>query len=150
MPIDTNGKQNNSYINKTQAIFNLLQLLPKDKINFLIYPIPEIGCDIYNMHLSFYKNTGNYYSELSFGVDSYDSRNEFVVKAFSEFNSNFSSDHIIPIKTRSLFCDSFKKGSCAVIHDSIPLYIDADHVSDYGASLIVREIITQLESSLIN
>ena len=63
----------------------------------------------------------------SFPHDEYKKRNKFVISIFDEYISS-TRKVIIPIKVEELFCDSFIKNECAVIHNKIPLYYDDDHV----------------------
>ena len=98
----------------------------------------------FRLNLRNYKSTGVLIDELSFPVTEYDSRNDFVVKLFDEFVDNNSINSIKPLRKRDVFGNSFQKDTCLIIYNSTPLYIDGDHVSEFDAALIVKEILTRL------
>lgn len=142
--INSQGFIGNNFNSKKDSVMKFLKLLPKNKNNILVYPIPEIGCDIFRLNLNHYKNNGKVINELAFPVSEYDSRNSFVINIFDNFIKKNTSNHIKPIRVRQTFCDSSKKGNCSIVINSNPLYLDDDHLSDYGAKLIVDKIIQEL------
>lgn len=144
VPISYDGVKINNFNNKKDSVNEFLKILPKDKNNILIFPVPEIGCDIYKLQLSHYKSTGKLMNELRFPVSEYDVRNNFIINIFEDFILNNSSDHIKPIRTREVFCNNGIQGNCSIIVKSKSLYLDDDHLSDFGASLIIKEVFKEM------
>ena len=52
----------------------------------------------------------------------------------------------MPLRLRDVFCNTFKVGACSIIYNTDPLYLDDDHLSDFGARLITDEVIKILNS----
>ena len=144
--MDATGFSTDNIQGKSSAIFNLLELVNTVMPTLLVYPIPEVGCDVYKYNLKNYWTEGVIIEDLSFPVSEYDIRNEFVISHFDSFVRTNESSNIIPIQTREIFCNHFKGGECSVIYESTPLYYDDDHVSDLGASLIVAEIFESIQA----
>lgn len=148
MPINTDSVLINNIENKKSSIRSFLDILPKDKYHFLIYPIPEIGCDIYKLNSQVFKKSGKPILDLSFPVEEYLERNFFINEEFNSYFEQYKPDNILPVYSEKLFCRTFKENECSIIHDSLPLYLDDDHLSDFGSSLLVNEITTQIKKKL--
>lgn len=125
--------------NMALSINNLLKLSTSKIKTILVYPIPEIGCDPFKFNMFNKRLTGKRLETLSFPVSEYDKRNKFVINNFDNFVSN-NKDLIIPIRPKNLFCKHKNNKNCIIIENSMPLYLDDDHVSDIGAKLIVDDI----------
>lgn len=134
-------------VGKSKAINSLLSMLPSNVSIALVYPVPEIGCDIYKYNLNNYRRNGLLKENLSFPVLEYDERNKFVIDAFDKYLESSSASNIIPVRLRHVFCDKFHANECSIIYDSIPLYFDDDHLSDFGAELVVSEIFKSFQNS---
>ena len=145
-PIDENGIVENNLKNKQKSVKRFLELLPKDKLNILIYPIPETACDTYKIYFKYYVKDGIPIDELHFPENDYDLRNKFIVEEFNKYISVESPEHIMPIKTREIFCEDLIAESCTIFYQGKPLYLDDDHLSDYGANFIVDKIISILDT----
>ena len=125
--------------NMASSINNLLKLSTSKIKTILVYPIPEIGCDPYRYNMLNKRLTGKSLETLSFPVSEYNKRNKFVINNFDNFVSN-NTDLIIPIRSKNLFCRHKGNKNCLIIENSMPLYLDDDHLSDSGAKLIVDNI----------
>ena len=144
LPIDTNGFKKPSYESMTEALVSLLEVSSSKLKTLIVYPIPEIGCDPYKYNLNHKRNTGSELTSLSFPIEEYDRRNEFVVGVLDKFYEQ-NKNAIIPIKLRSAYCVRGGKEECAVVENSVPLYLDDDHLSDYGADIVVEEMFKAIE-----
>ncbi|MDH3916627.1 MAG: acyltransferase [Gammaproteobacteria bacterium] len=123
---------------KSEALSELINGLSDALPIVLVYPIPEIGWDIFKENLDFYEANGIVLESLSFPKQVYDDRNRFIISIFEELSEY--NDKILDVRPDRIFCESLKEGECVAQHESIPLYYDDDHLSDEGARLIVREI----------
>ena len=126
------------------SFFSLPRVASSTFKTLLVYPVPEIGCDLYRYNLQHRWATGRKVAELSFPAAEYDRRNEFVINAFDEFVANHVH-RIIPVPLRAAFCGEESPGSCAVIADSKPLDRDDDHLCQLGAERVVQETMRVLE-----
>ena len=130
---------------KKLALRELLNGLAQVNRVIVVYPVPEIGWDIFRENLQFYSETGKPLRELSFSKFKYVERNRFVLNVFDEIIEENSQ--IFPIRTDRIFCDGIIKGKCVAQIRSIPLYYDDHHLSDAGAQLVVKPIINLLAQS---
>lgn len=110
---------------------------------YVIYPIPEISWDIARKNINYYRENRTALNEISIPYTDFKKRNLFINAIFKDYEKN---PIFISIKPENIFCDSFVKNRCIAQYNSIPYYYDDDHLSDYGASLIIEE----LKKKLIN
>lgn len=73
---------------------------------------------------------------LTTSVDVYYKRNKFVLEKFETMHSS----NLSFVKTDKLFCNNSNR-RCTTYINNLPLYLDDDHLSDYGSDLVVNEII---------
>ena len=144
LPIDTNGFKEPSYKNMAVALESLLEASSSKHRTVIVYPIPEIGCDPYKYNLNHKQNSGSELVSLYFPVREYDQRNKFVISVFDKFYEQ-NKNSIIPIKLRQAFCERDDMEQCIIIENSVPLYLDDDHLSDAGADIVVKGIFEALE-----
>ena len=144
LPLDTNGFKKPSDESMAEALVNLLEVSSSKLTTIVVYPVPEVGCDPYKYNLHHKKITGFELEALSFPVEEYERRNEFVISVFDEFYEQNKAT-IIPVRLRSAFCKRYDIEACEVIEDSVPFYFDDDHLSDTGADIVVKEIFKALE-----
>ena len=104
----------------------------------LVYPIPETGIDIEKTNRLHLRYEGTLLKDISVPLIDYDTRNKFVRQHFDLFIEN--QNNVSKIDPRSVFCDTYFTGRCAVQANGIPLYYDDDHVSEFGADLIIKEL----------
>ena len=109
----------------------------------VVYPIPEIGCDPYKYNLSYKRKSGIELESLFFPVNEYDERNKFVIDVLDDFVHK-NSENFVPLKLRPIFCNRSKMNQCSIIENSVPLYLDDDHLSSAGAIFVVDKIIELL------
>ena len=89
-------------------------------------------------------NTGFELETLSFPVEEYDRRNEFVIGTLDEFFEQNTAT-VIPVRLRSALCNRYGIEACVVVEGSVPFYFDDDHLSDAGADIVVKEILKAIE-----
>ena len=77
--IDDNNWNSANEVTMGTAITNFLKLSSENMNTILIYPVPEIGCDPYKYNLNHKRSSGKELQTLSFPVEEYDKRNNFVV-----------------------------------------------------------------------
>jgi len=105
---------------------------------FVVTPIPEIGWNIFNENLNNYRNTGELISELKYPISKYYERNSGVLKILRSVRRNSPSLKLVP--SDELFCKSIVENFCVAQIQKTPLYLDDDHLSDYGARILVDSI----------
>jgi len=109
--------------------------LDKNKDVVLLLPPPELPFDI-NQLISVYSE-GDIYGVTR---DWWDKRSDYVKSKIYEISNKVKI--IDPVND---FCDA---ENCYAVKNSVSLYWDDNHLSQHGASIIAKEIITSLESTL--
>jgi len=116
---------------------HIRSLLAKGKKVILVYQIPEAGWDV-PVYLA---------KEMQFGI-----RRTSDLSTSAQVNKlrNSRSDqmldgvgldpNLIRIRPSKLFCGTEQPGRCLLQASGSPLYIDDDHVSQLGASMIAAQI----------
>lgn len=124
---------------------HIKDLLARGKKVVLVYQIPEAGWDV-PAYLS---------KEMYFGL-----KHDVDLSTASAVNKrrNAGSDamldgigthsNLLRIKPMELFCDTLQQGRCLLQMEGRALYIDDDHVSQLGASIIAGRLSTVVASSL--
>jgi peptidoglycan/LPS O-acetylase OafA/YrhL len=144
MPMDNYGFKDPSAESMAEALVNLLEASSSKLTTVVVYPVPEVGCDPYKYNVHHKNITGFELETLSFPVEEYDRRNEFVISTLDEFYEQ-NRAAVIPVRLRSAFCHRHGIEGCLVVENSAPLYFDDDHLSDAGADIVVKEIFKVLE-----
>ena len=111
------------------------ELLINGKKIYFVYPVPEIGWDVprqtYKLDI---RDQGNF----SISYKPYIKRSKPVINIFDEL---LKYDNFIKIDPSKLFCNIITPGRCETSINGKLLYFDDDHVSNYGAKIIINEII---------
>ena len=94
----------------SDAIGNLLKVSSSKLTTVVVYPVPEVGCDPYKYNLHHKNITGLELDSLSFPVEEYERRNEFVINAFDGFQQ--SKGTIIPVRLTAAFCQRHDIEAC--------------------------------------
>jgi len=113
----------------------IVDLLNLEKTVFLIYPIPEVGYKVPDYRLKLKIRGIN--KTLTTSSSVYYKRSNSVINIFDSINDHPKLFRIYPGK---IFCNSFEEGKCITEIDSKLLYFDDDHLSNYGASIIIEEL----------
>jgi len=134
--IDKSGKA------KHNAIMHFFDALPKTIPTVLVYPIPEVGWDIFQKNLRYYDDEGTVLPMISTSQELYKNRNRFVIDVFDQYISN--NPNFLAVKPEAIFCSSFVVDKCIAQFSGVPFYYDSDHLSDEGASLVVQNIMRHI------
>lgn len=113
--------------------------LNKDLI--VVYPVPEVGWDIAKLNWFYYNEHGEPLPEISTSYALYKERNGFVMSVFDEFQG-LGNVHFV--RPDTIFCNTLIPDRCVAQFNGVPLYYDDDHLSDAGAKLVVRDIISKM------
>lgn len=146
VPLDKNGVKEPTKSSMDEALINFLALSSSKIKTIVIYPVPEIGCHPYRINLAYKNKHNSEIVSLSFPIEEYDFRNRSLIDNFDKFLQHNKSA-FIPVPIRSLFCQRAEKDACMIFENSKPLYLDDDHVSDYGAELIVNKMLDKMDAS---
>lgn len=138
---DEHGNQSFTQADKKRVLKENVEELSAATKLLLVYPIPEIGFNIFQENTIYYKKHNKILDELIFPSTAYDARNKFVVDIFDELTD--TNQNAISVRTRDVFCDHIVQNSCVAQHSGVPFYLDDDHLSDAGATLVVNKIFNQ-------
>ena len=108
-------------------------LLLAGKKIFLVYPIPEIGWDVVRQSYKPFIE-----KNITVSYKSYLNRSKTVISKFDEL---LVYDNFIKIDPSQLFCNIITPGRCETSINDKLLYFDDDHVSNFGAQLILKKIL---------
>ncbi len=122
---------------------SLLRYIRSGKTIILIYPIPEVGWHVprYLAKRAMFSSDNQDSEDLTIDYESYKTRNAEVINIFDNIGDY---PNLIRIKPESIFCNTFVKDRCAVQLHGASFYRDEFHLSNAGASLVVREIMKYL------
>jgi hypothetical protein len=121
---------------------NLLDLIKRlqlaGKKVFVLYPIPELPLHINKAISTCWIFGEKHVLELdkATSAEYYQQRHAFILKKLEqlEFGTN-----LIAVKTFDILC---RQGYCPAVRNDKALYFDDDHLSLYGASVLVGDILT--------
>jgi len=119
----------------------LEKLILNGKKLVIVYPVPEMGWSVpdfiatRSLHGTLEKNSG------AVSYESFLNRNR---SAYAALDSIGDESNVLRVYPASILCNSYVKGSCAAHVKGTPLYLDDDHLSDYGANLIAQEILSKM------
>jgi peptidoglycan/LPS O-acetylase OafA/YrhL len=128
------GNFDSSYQAKQDSLRNyVLSIADAASTLFLIHPVPETAINIFKRNFRHWQFKDEVLADVFINEEDYQNRNKFVNQTFEEL----SKGNIIHIRPGKLFCEESK---CYLQKNTIPLYLDDDHLSDSGALLIINEI----------
>src|SRR5690606_7772029 len=108
----------------------------------LIYPVPVLNSDVPKLLLKYRQNRGDILPEagsiLHADFNSRAEVAEFALDAVGEHR------YLTRIHPEDLLCDTILKDRCAAHVDGKPLYSDNNHLSKYGAELVLKKVIEHL------
>tara|TARA_Y100000768_G_C23988915_1_gene690789 strand:+ start:108 stop:995 length:888 start_codon:yes stop_codon:yes gene_type:complete len=100
----------------------------------LIYPVPEPGIDVPNYTVK-RRVLGDKNFILQVPYEIFEARNKDVNSALNSIKANIK--RVYPSK---LYCETEKSKKCTTILNGQALYYDTNHLSNYGASLLMPSI----------
>jgi len=130
---------------KNEIIEPILRLAEKNKV-LILYPIPELGWDIkkkilnntskivLNIKNDFNKN----FPIITTSYDVFIQRN----KESYEILDSIKHENILRVYPHKFFCNNQIKNRCAANDKRNLFYFDTDHLSDYGAEIVVKMILS--------
>lgn len=141
-----NEENSNSKYSISKGISDSVKLILDSGYKvILIYPTPEMGWSVPNRLVGIYrKNNTLTVSDASTSYDVFQRRNK---NAYLALDSIGLHPNLVRIKPEELLCNLVISGRCLAHKDGIPYYIDDDHLSNSGASLIVDQITKILEKN---
>lgn len=133
---------------KENYILSIQKILDAGHTVVLLYPIPEVGIHVPKTLLK--RIDGKYLSARKIAMRNpvttsymvFEKRNEKSVLILDSMQSE-NLFRIIPSK---IFCEHTILGRCVTHNSEVSFYLDDDHLSEFGADLILREF-EQLISS---
>mgnify|MGYP000871659984 CR=1 FL=1 len=135
LALTSDGKLSKSSVAKEAAIEHFLNTLnATGRPIYLLFPIPEVGWNIYKKNYRHYQNDNNPLDHISTSYDLYQSRNKFVLNIFKRTNKY---NNIVNVRSDHALCNSFIADRCVAQLNGTPFYLDDDHLSDAGAALIL-------------
>lgn len=137
--IDSTSYSNSISINIKNSIE---QIINSGRKVILIYPIPEMGWDVSLRLSKIIMKNGSL--EPSDGSISYNVYTEDSKKAFNTLDSIGSYPNLIRVRPDLLFCNTFIKERCIAHISGTPIYFDSNHLSDYGASILIDKIMENI------
>lgn len=112
------------------------RLLAAGKTVSVVYPIPELPMDIRRaiVPFSIFEEETAFDLEKITTTEYYFKRNQFIL---SKLDSLPYGDHLHAVKPKEILC---KEESCPAIIANKALYFDSNHLSTFGAELLVEDI----------
>ena len=123
------------------------------KTIILIYPIPEAGWHVPRYlakRAMFASPNQGEEKDVTTSYESYAMRNKDTIQILDSVGEH---PNLIRIRPDTIFCNTSVPGRCVVQLNGVSLYRDEFHLSNTGASLVVREIMKHLDdkaSSMAN
>jgi peptidoglycan/LPS O-acetylase OafA/YrhL len=116
---------------------SLITLLNAGKEIVLVYPIPEQGWNVpdYLARIKLYDLQLD--GQNGVWAKVYLDRNKKIIDIFDSIPSR---KNFYRLKPQDIFCDQASSGRCMSNHDLIPLYYDYDHLSNFGASMLLKNL----------
>lgn len=113
----------------------------------VVYPVPEVGWDVPRTVFKLINRDDiTPDSTISTSHARFRERNRFIDGVLD----SIARDQYFWVKPESILCDTIVPERCVAFSGGKALYHDDDHLSNYGASFIVKEIGVALESSGIS
>jgi peptidoglycan/LPS O-acetylase OafA/YrhL len=124
-----------------KIIAERLENLAGEEIKLVIvYPVPEAGEDVPNYTVK-KRMLGEKNFTLSIPYNLFVQRNKY---AYDSLNLVSTNKKIIRVYPSKVFCDERPLGYCKTILNGKSLYYDDDHLSNYGAQLLIPFLFKQM------
>jgi hypothetical protein len=148
VPFDAAGSPIGDDHRRVEAVGALLQATVDKLVNdgkqvVLIYPVPEVGWDVPYLLAK----------EKLYGIErtsplstSYDVFKERAASAYQQLSRVGPHSDLLKIEPARLFCDTYLLGRCATQIEENILYYDNNHLSQFGASLLVEHIFHEMSN----
>ncbi len=122
------------------------RILNSGKRIYVLYPIPELPMNINKaiVPFSIFNDKTTLDLQHSTTRDYYFTRNEYILK---KLDSLSYTDRLVAIKPYDIFC---KENYCPAVVNGQALYFDDDHLSLFGARLLIEKTFSTLKISPSN
>lgn len=136
--LNSDGVSDYSEDMKNEIIKSLNLIVSSGRNLIIVYPIPEMGWEI-PTHLarSILERGSVAKFDASVGIDSFFQRNEAAFAALDMVGGEGFTGTVARVYPHEILCEQ----RCLAHFNGIPLYFDDDHLSKFGADLIVPEIL---------
>lgn len=144
---DVKNKKSKYAKNRVDAIGKLIQqtvetLVENDVKVVLIYPVPEVGWNVPSLLAK----------EKMYGIErtaplstSYAVFKERTESAYHQLDLVDNNENLIKIKPEHLFCNTRLPDRCITQIGSNLLYYDSNHLSRFGANMLIKYIFSEME-----
>ena len=116
------------------------QLVGSERNLILVYPVPEAGEDVPNFTVKRRIILDKDFM-LRVPYSAFIARNKKIYLALDSINVGNNISRVYPSK---LFCEESLNGFCETVINGYSLYYDNNHLSNYGASLIMPSIVATI------
>lgn len=116
-------------------------LLAAGKRVVLVYPVPEPGWDVPRYLIQSYRLGMHRKFQPSTSFLRFRERNERAYQALDSIG--FHTNLIRTFPARGL-CNQIEPGRCSLVHKSVPLYFDDDHLTPAGGQLALKDTAEKL------
>jgi hypothetical protein len=123
-------------------IDSVKKLVGMGKKVILVYPIPEAGWNVPRYITSYYLFYPDNVFSLSTGSTSYQVFQDCNKNAYQALDRIGNYPNLIRIYPENIFCNEDLQHRCIVQKDGDILYRDDDHLSDAGAMLVIKDIMS--------
>jgi hypothetical protein len=103
----------------------------------LVHAVPEIGWDLARLNVRQWRSTGTVPERVDIPHADFVHRNSFVERAFEAAERG---GRLHAIRPEGIFCNTFVPGRCVAQLADRAFYLDDDHLSDEGASLVLDRV----------
>ncbi|MGY8960757.1 MAG: acyltransferase family protein [Alphaproteobacteria bacterium] len=122
---------------KRRAVVSALDAITDGgRSTVLIYPVPEVGWNIPRQNLKLFKSGEAVNAGITTSYRRYLERNAFITRVLDDYNG----PNVLRVRPSDLLCDTFIKDRCVTALDRKALYYDDNHLSDFGAALVVEQV----------
>ena len=119
-------------------------LLDMGKKVILVYPVPEAGWDVPRYVVRYYKKKPNEAFSSHVGSTSYEVFKDRNARSYSSLDSVGDHPNLYRVYPEHILCNKAVIDRCIVQENGHPLYKDNNHLSNFGARLIVDQIVRQI------
>ena len=129
---------------RTEIVESIQKLLNAGKIIILIYPVPELGWDVSRILLQ-HLLANNVVSENVASI-SYMRFLERSNSAIEALDAIVGGENLIRIRPDKILCNTYLKDRCVSHLNGQALYFDNNHLSNVGAELVLKDVISKLSN----
>lgn len=117
------------------ALHSKLKDLLGGKRSLIVYPVPEVGEDVPNFTIKYRMLKDEDY-EIEIPLNHFEERNNTTIQTLDKLAVDPEPERLYPNK---LFC-SGELNSCKTVINNRSLYYDDNHLSNYGAAIVVDQM----------